>query len=906
MDEHRPDPDALLAEIEAGAADGQAEIRGGRLKVFLGATAGVGKTYAMLEAAHERVRAGMDVVVGVVETHGRQETAELLEGLEVLPRRKVVHRGIELTEIDLDAALARRPRILLVDELAHTNAPGSRHAKRWQDVEELLAAGIDVYATVNVQHVESLNDVVARITHVRVGETVPDRVVEDADQVELIDLPPEELLQRLSEGKVYMPEQVERAKQHFFKPGNLIALRQLALRFTAGHVDEDMRGYRRAHGVGATWPVTERLVVGVGPAPSSRNLVRGTKRLASQLGCEWHAVFVETPEYARWPEADQKRVWETLRLARELGAETATVAGPAASALIDYARRQNASRIVVGKSHEAPWRERLFGSRLEDVLRRSGDIDVYVTAGVADGEEPAARPAVSAEREPIDLGVALGAVAATTILGVVLRERTDLANIIMLYLGVIVGLAALVGRRASLLASVVSVAAFDFFCVPPYNTFAVSDTRYIPVFAVMLVVALVVSTLTARLRMQVDASRRREVRTSGLFGVTRELVGLQEPLEIAAVVTRQLSALFETEVRLLAPDPFRRVRTLDLLSPGEEAIAPGVAEWVLEHLRPAGLGTATLPDSGALYVPVSSGDRALAVLELSGGGAAGFHDPEKMQLLETFAQQTGAALDRARLAAEGRRAEHLAELSRLKSRFVSVASHELDEPLEGLEEAVRQLEARLQASSTGADAATVALMRAASDHASKLRVLAQELLDLSRFEAGTVELQLEDVAPGSIVRAAVAGAESAAREMGKALLAEPPADLPLVRADPAQVRRALDNLIDNALRYAKHRVVVNADSLPDFVQISVSDDGPGIPVADQERIFEPFLGAGSRESIGLGLSITREIARAHGGDVWVDSGPGPGSVFSFNLPVATPWDVDDGPGERSTESRSAR
>ncbi|MGE0158186.1 MAG: DUF4118 domain-containing protein [Gemmatimonadales bacterium] len=890
LDEHRPDPDALLAEITAAKEDLPTDARSGQLKIFLGATAGVGKTFAMLEAAHERARAGVDVVVGVVETHGRRETAELLEGLEVLPRRRVQHKGIELTELDLDAALVRRPNILLVDELAHTNAPGSRHAKRWQDVEELLAAGIDVYATVNVQHLESLNDVVARITHVRVTETVPDRVVEDANQVELIDLPPEELLRRLSEGKVYVPEQAERATQHFFKPGNLIALRQLALRYTAGHVDEHMRGYRRAHGVGATWPVAERLVVGVGPAPSSRSLVRATKRLASQLGCEWHAVFVETPEYARWPEADQRRVWGTLSLARELGAETATVAGPAASALIEYARRQNASRIVVGKPHEPVWRDRLFGSRLADVLRRSGDVDVYVISGEPDEEEPPRRTAPDVKREPADLGVALGAVAVTTILGVVLRERTDLANIIMLYLAVIVGLAALLGRRASLLASLISVAVFDFFCVPPYNTFAVEDTRYFPVFAVMLVVALVVSTLTARMRGEVDASRRREVRTSALFGVTRELVGLQEPTAIAAVVTQQLSAVFGASVRLLAHDPFRRLRTLDPAAPGEEAIAPGVAEWVHDHRKPAGLGTATLPHSGALYVPVTVGERTLAVFEISGEGAAGLQDPEKLQLLETFAQQTGAALERARLAAEGRRAEHLTELSRLKSRFVSVASHELDDPLEKLEQTIRELDQRVHHANVSDAAAIRGLLREAHVNMSELRTLSQELLDLSRFETGAVELRLQDVAPAEIVREAVEGARPAAQAMGKSLLADSTSSLPLVRADPAQVVRALGNLVENALRYAKGRVVVSADVLPDFVQISVADDGPGVPVADQERIFEPFLGEGSRESVGLGLAIAREIVRAHGGDVWVDSGPGPGSVFSFNLPVAAKGD----------------
>ncbi|MEQ1855331.1 MAG: sensor histidine kinase KdpD [Longimicrobiales bacterium] len=886
MNEHRPDPDALLAEIQGEVTDLEGPGRRGRLKVFFGATAGVGKTYAMLEAARERARAGLDVVVGVVETHGRKETAALLEGLDVLPRRRIQHRGIWLEELDLEGALARRPEVLLVDELAHTNAPGSRHQKRWQDVEELLAAGIDVYATVNVQHLESLNDVVARVTHVRVQETVPDRLVEEAHQVELIDLPPDELLQRLSEGKVYVPEQVERARQHFFQPGNLIALRQLALRYTAGHVDERMRGYRRAHGVGATWPVGERLVVGIGPAPSSRSLVRATKRIATQLGAEWHAVFVETPESSRWPEEDRKRVWETLSLARELGAETATVGGSGAAAILDYARRENATRIVVGKPHHSRWRDRLFGSRIEDVIRRSGDVDVYVISGEEEDASAARRRYTPQKREPIDLAIALAAVAAVTGLAVFLRERTDLANIVMLYLAAIVALAALLGRRASLLASLLSVAAFDFFGVPPYNTFAVRDARYLPVFAVMLVVALVVSTLTARLRAEVDASRRRERRTAALLGVTRELVPLEEPTAIAAAVTRQLTAIFGTPVRLLAPDPFGRLRTLDPAAPGAEALTPGVAEWVRNHGKPAGLGTSTLPDSGALYVPVAVGEEPLAVLEVPGERAAEFRDPEQMQLLETFARQTGAALERARLAAMSRRAEHLTELSRLKSRFIAVASHELRNPLNSLGLAVELLEERLSGTQLADDAVSRELLAAAHGDVSRLRTLAKELLDLSRLEAGAVELHLQDVAPATLIQQSISSAEITARERGKSLLTEIAPGVALVRADPALVARALDNLIDNALRHAAGKVVVTADLVPDFVQFSVADDGPGVPLQEQERIFEPFAGEGSRESVGLGLSITREIVRAHGGDVWVDSGPGPGAVFTFNLPLA--------------------
>lgn len=883
MNDRRPDPDALLAHVNAT----DAERRRGRLKIFFGAVAGVGKTFAMLEAGRQAAKEGRDVVVGVVETHGRKETEALLEGLEILPRRQTEHRGVMLTEFDLQAALERKPSLILVDELAHTNAPGSVHEKRWQDIEDLREAGIDVHTTVNVQHLESVNDVVARITHVQVQETVPDSVLEGADEVELIDLPPGDLLKRLKEGKVYVPERVRVARENFFRQGNLIALRQLALRYTAEHVDDAMAVYRRAHAVEETWPVRERLLVGVGPSPSSRRLVRAAKRMAERLEAHWTAVFVETPEYASFSEDDRQRVWETLRLARQLGAETASIAGEGTAALLDYARKHNVSKIVVGKPSHSPWRDRLLGSRLDAVVRASGDIDVYVISGDED-EPPVSRVE---HEEPVRLreyAVSVAGVLLLTLVAIALRERVELANLIMLYLAGIVVAAARLGRGPATLSAILSVAAFDWFCVPPYGTFDVHDTRYFPVFAVMLVVGLVISRLTARLRRRAELSRAQEARTAALFAVARELVALEEPVAIDEAVRRHFSETFGARGRILAPDPFGEPRERRGGS-ASEAADPGVARWVLEHGRPAGPGTGTLAEASALYLPVAAGGaRPVAVLEVPTEVTPTLRDPERMQLAETFAAQAGAALERARLAAESRRAEQLVELDRLKTEFVAVAAHELRTPLTSLGVAVEILMERLACDLESDDPKTGAMLRVAHEDVQRLRTLVEDLLDLSRLESRRIELKIAPTPPGALIDEAIEQVR-AAGEGGAIIIHEPSPDLPPVRADPPQIARALRNLIDNAARHASPggRVVVSADSLPDFVQFSVADDGPGIPLADQDRVFEPFFGTeedGGRA--GLGLAIVRRIVLAHGGDVWVDSRPGPGTVFSFTLPQA--------------------
>jgi two-component system sensor histidine kinase KdpD len=644
MKSDRPDPDALLAL----AKEEEERERRGKLKIFFGATAGVGKTYAMLEAAQELRQRGVDVVVGWVETHGRKETEALLAGLEVLPPRSVEHRGIQLREFDLDGAKARTPAVLLVDELAHTNAPGSRHAKRFQDVEELLAAGIDVWTTVNVQHVESLNDVVGQITGVVVRETVPDSILERADQVELVDLPPEELLKRLEEGKVYVPEQAQRALRSFFRPGNLIALREMALRKTAERVEAQMQRYRELHGIAETWPVAERLLVAVSSGPNAARLVRAARRLAERLRAEWVVVYVETPAELRLPKESRDRVWQTLRLAERLGAETVTLDGQRpAEEILRYARRRNVSKIVVGKPAHPRWKDVLFGSVRDELERESGEIDVYVIAGELDEGWPA--PARRPRREP-DRRSYLAAILATALatgVSALMFPRFEQTNLVMVFLLGVVWTAFRHGRGPAILASILSVAAFDFFFIPPHLTFAVSDTQYLVTFAVMLVTALVISTLTVRLRQQVEAASERERRTAALYAMSRELAAAADTDAVLAAAARHIREVFLSQVLLLLPDATGRLqeRAAESVTFLFDVREQAVAQWVHDHGRMAGKTTDTLPAAKGLYLPLRTSRGIVGVLGVHPADPQLLVSPDQLHLLEAFANQIALAVE---------------------------------------------------------------------------------------------------------------------------------------------------------------------------------------------------------------------------------------------------------------------
>ena len=885
MTADRPDPDALLARVK----DEEARQRRGKLKVFFGAAAGVGKTYAMLQAAREQRADGIDVVVGYVETHQRAETEALLDGLELLSRRALEYRGTLLHELDLDAALQRRPVLILVDELAHTNAPGSRHAKRWQDVVELLEAGIDVYTTVNVQHVESLNDVVARITGVVMRETVPDSVFEQADEVELIDLPPDDLLQRLREGKVDRPVQAGEAAEHFFRKGNLLALRELALRRTADRVDAQMRVYRREHAIDRVWPTAERVLVCVGPGPWATRLVRAAKRMADQIGAEWIAAHVETPAQLRLPAEARDSVIQTLRLAEQLGGQTITLSGETMSgAILAYARDRNVSKIVVGKPTRTRWQRLLVGSIVDALVQGSGDVDVYVITG---SREDAAPPApVERRRLATDrraYGLAVAVVAAATGVAWLLFPFSDQSNLVMVYLLGIIAVAMRTGRGPSLLASFLSVAVFDVFFVPPYLTFAVSDVRHLLTFVVMLVVGFVISGLTVRTRAQAEAALHREQRTAALYAMSRELAGTRGVDELLTIAVRHVAEVFHSRIVILTPGLDGSLVSWVGGQFDVDANDLGVGRWVFEHRQPAGLGTATLPGASALYVPLLASTGPVGVLGLQPPDRHAMDAPERLHQLETFAAQTALALERARLAEAGQAAQVRIETERLRNSLLSSVSHDLRTPLAAITGAVSTI---LEDGARVDDRTRQELLESVRDEAERLNRLVQNLLEMTRLESGALPLHREWHPLEEIVGAALS--RLGTRLTGRRVTTRVPGDLPLVAIDDVLVEQALGNLLDNALKYtpAGTPIDIIATAGDRNVTVEVADHGPGLPPGKEERVFEKFYRVdpvGARGA-GLGLAIARGIVQAHGGRLWAQNLPGRGVAFLFTLPLGEP------------------
>ena len=884
MADRRPDPDDLLRR----ASQEEARQHRGKLKVFFGATAGVGKTYAMLEAARQQRADGVDVVVGCVETHGRTETAALLDGLERLPPHLVEYGGTMLSEFDLDAALARRPTLILVDELAHTNAAGCRHAKRWQDVHELLDAGINVYTTVNVQHLESLNDVVAKITGVVVRETVPDSVLEQADEVELIDLPPDDLLQRLKEGKVYVPEQAQEAVRNFFRKGNLIALRELALRSTADRVDAEMRVYMREHAIERVWPAGERVLVCVGPSPFSARLVRTAKRMAERLEAEWIVAYVETPALVRLPPEARDRVVQTMRLAEQLGAETVTLTGARMSdEILAFAHSKNVTKIVVGKPSRSLWKRILAGSIVDALVEGSGDIDVYVTSG-----EPEALPAPRAPRRRVapdwaGYAAAAAVVALATGLAWLMFPLFERSNLVMAYLLGVIAVATRHGRGPSLVASILSVAAFDFFFVPPYLTFAVSDTQYLVTFAVMLVLAFVISGLTIRIRDQAEAVRQREQRTAALYAISRELAGTRSVDDLLKIAVRHIGDVFHSQVVvLLSTEDGRlapRMASDDRLDLDARELA--VARWAFDHRQVAGLGTATLPGASALYLPFAASRGPLGVLGLRPDDRHAFEAPEQMHQLETFANQIAVAIERALLADEARAAQVRMETEHLRSSLLSSVSHDLRTPLATITGAVSTVldnGARLD------DGTRRELLESVREEAERLNRLVHNLLEMTRLESGALQIRKDWHPLEEVVGAALS--RLGKRLAGRRVTTKVPPDLPLVAIDDVLIEQVLVNLLDNAVKYTPPGSLINilATASDENVTVEVTDHGPGLPAGDERRVFDKFYRGGSTDGqgAGLGLAICEGIVRAHGGRIWAQHAPGGGASFLFTLPLA--------------------
>ncbi|MCA8236702.1 sensor histidine kinase [Burkholderia cenocepacia] len=919
---NRPDPDQLLDKLQRD----EEKQRRGQLKIFFGASAGVGKTYAMLQAARQRVQEGVDVVVGIVETHGRAETAALLDGLDVLPPARIDYRGRTLAEFDLDGALARAPQLILVDELAHSNVQGARHLKRWQDVYELLDAGIDVYTTVNVQHLESLNDVVGAITGIRVWETVPDRVFDAADEVTLVDLPAEELLERMRDGKVYLAQQAERAVRNFFRKGNLIALRELALRRTADRVDAQMREYRADRSIQRIWQARERLLVCVGPGPEAPTLVRAAARLAASLKADWIAVYVETPRLQRLPDARRQRTLDALKLAAELGAETATLAGAdAVAALIGYAKVRNVSKLVAGGSPKVGLARRFARPFGEQLAERAGDVDLMLIRASASDEARAA-PLDARARDwrdafaqfgthrspPRHYAYAAAICAAITVVASVVSGRLDLTNLVMLYLLGVVFSAVRLGRGPGVLQSFLSVAAFDYFFVPPRMSFSVSDTQYLLTFFGMLLTSLVISHLTSTLTRQASVAQRRERRTGAIYAMARELGAALTTEQIVEIGSRHVGEVFRARVAFLLPDSADQVRQ-KIEEPDAAVTLTGaeldsdVGQWVYDQQKPAGRGTDTLPATAALYLPLKAPMRTRGVLAVASREPRELEVPEQQRMLDAFAAQIALALERVHYVEIARDALVNMESERLRNSLLSAISHDLRTPLTTIVGFSSML-ANGRAAAQAGDAAAAArlaqregeLVDAIHDEALRMTGIVTNLLDMARLQAGSLQIKRQWSLLEETVGAALAACRRVlARHPVRVAL---PADLPLLQMDAVLMERLFTNLFENAAKYTPPdtSLDIGAERVTDdgqpFVRVHVDDYGPGLPAGMEARIFDKFT-RGEKESatpgIGLGLAICRAIVEAHGGKIGALNRTAPdghvtGARFWFTLPVDTP------------------
>jgi two-component system sensor histidine kinase KdpD len=891
MGEQRPDPDELLEKVRRETE----KSLEGQLKIFFGAAPGVGKTYAMLEAAREKRAEGMDVLVGLVETHSRKETEALLEGLEVLSRRRVEYRGRVLQDFDLDAALLRKPALILVDELAHTNAPGSRHKKRWQDVYELLGAGISVYTTVNVQHLESLNDVVTQITGINVRETIPDFLLDRADEIELIDLPPDDLLQRLREGKVYVPDQAAAAIENFFRKGNLIALRELALRRTADRVDEQMQVYRQDKGIKNIWPTADRILVCVGYNPRSIRLIHAARRLAAVLRAEWIAVHVEAPSRVRPSEQDLKQLADHMRLAQSLGAETVTLSGQRVSEeVLTYARSRNVSKIIAGKPTHARWKDKLFGSPLDEIVRGSGDIDVYVISG--DVTEPHRHPEVEpqhrAPRKREWLWSVL-TIAVCTGVAAFMFPYLELVDLAMVYLLGVMITASRTSTWPSLFAALLGIAAFDFFFVPPYYTFVVSNVRYFVTFIVMFIVSFVISRLTLRVRQQAEAARLRERRTAALYNLSRDLVRERGTERLKEIAAKHMGEVFDSDVVVLVADEQNRL-VASTNGPGASGLDQqelGVAQWVYEHRQPAGLGTDTLPGAKALYLPLVASSGAVGIVGIQPRAFTGSFDPEQFHYLETFANQTAMAIERTFLVEEAHRALLKAETESLRNTLLSSISHDLRTPLSAITGAVSTL---LQNDVTIDKDSRVELLQTIHEEAEHLNRMIRNVLDMTRLESGAIKLNKEWQSLEEITGMVLG--RLAEKLKDRPLSTNLPEDLPLIRCDGLLIGQVLMNLLENAVKYTPPGtpLELSATVLIFEVMVELADRGPGIPPGEEERIFEKFVRSrATGGGVGLGLTICRTIVAAHDGTIWAENRPGGGAVFRFTLPIGGQPLLDD-------------
>ncbi|PRD42842.1 two-component sensor histidine kinase [Phyllobacterium phragmitis] len=901
--DRRPSPEALLKAAQ------REETRAGKLKIFVGSAPGVGKTYEMLRTAHARAKDGYDIVAGVVETHGRNETAALLEGLEIVPHKHITYRGRRLEEMDIDAIIERRPQIVLVDELAHTNASGSRHPKRYMDVEELLDNGIDVYTTVNIQHIESLNDVVAQITRVRVRETVPDAIFDRADAVELIDLTPEDLIARLRDGKVYVAKQATRALKHFFSPANLTALRELALRRTAEQVDEQLLTQMQAGAIEGPWAAGERILVCVSEDPRSAGLVRYAKRLADRLHAPWTALYIECRRGSELSEEQRDRIADTLRLAQGMKGEAVTIPGSerrVADDAIGYAQANNITHIVIGKSSRSRWFEILNGSVVHELVRRAGNISVHVIAGeqiaggaIAKKTVKTAQPAPAFNYRPY--GVSVLAVAASVGFGLALWPWIRIENIDLVFLAAIVGVAVRFGLWPSLFTSVLSTLCYNFFFTDPYYTLLVS--RPTDVIAVIFfgIVAIVVSHVAARARIQAVAAMGRARTTESLYTFSRKLAGVGTLDDVLWVAAYQTALMLKVQVVLLLPEQDGAI-TVKSGYPPEDMLDDSdlaAANWAWKNDRPAGRGADTLPGARRLFLPMRTGRGVVGIVGIDSDKPGPLLTPDQRRLLDALIDQAALAIERVHLVEDMDRAQRTIETDRLRSALLTSISHDLKTPLAAIMGAAGTLKEFAPALD---DQAKAELLGTVIDESERLNRFIANLLDMTRIESGAIstEPQLGLHYVGDIVGSALKRARK--MTVGHEIDIDIPSDLPMLRLDPVLFEQVLFNLLDNAAKYApaESAIVIRGRENEDFVVLQIMDEGPGIPPQDLERVFDTFYRVAKSDQVragtGLGLSICRGFIEAMGGTISAGNRTDrSGAVFTITMPVPSEEPFLDNP-----------
>ncbi|WP_027556735.1 sensor histidine kinase KdpD [Bradyrhizobium sp. Cp5.3] len=888
--EQRPSPEALL---EAARRE---ESASGKLKIFVGAAPGVGKTYEMLQSAHAKRKAGIDVVVGFVETHGRAETEALLRGLEVIPRKKLDYRGQMVEEMDLDAVIARRPQIALVDELAHTNAAGSRHPKRYLDVEELLSHGIDVYTAVNIQHIESLNDVVAQITHVRVRETVPDSVFDRADAIELIDLTPDDLIQRLREGKVYVPKQAERALEHYFSPGNLTALRELALRRTAERVDEQLLTHMQANAIAGPWAAGERILVCVSEDPRAAGLVRYTKRLADRLHAPFTAISIETRRSLQLSDEERDRLADTLRLAEALGGEALTIPAVGrriADDVVNFAQGNNVTQIVIGKSTRSRWFEMTRGSVVHDLVRRAGNISVHVIPGdeLADQSAPKTAVQTAARSEPFNplpyvksLGIVLVGLGAAELI----QPWFGIENVDLVLLTSVVAVAVRYGLWPSLLATVAASLCYNFFFIPPIYTFTITDPTNVAAFFLFMLVAMLVSNVAARVRIQADTAIGRIRMTEQLYAFSRKLAGTATLDDVLWASAYQIALMLKVRVVLLLPED--GLLTVKSGYPPEDQLDQAdlaAANWAWSNDRPAGRGSDTLPGAKRLFLPMRTGRGPIGVIGIDNDRTGPLLTPDQRRLLDALVDQGALAIERVLLVEDMDRVKRTIESERLRSALLTSISHDLKTPLAsvlGAASTMRDLAGALS------DTEKRDLLATVIDESERLNRFIANLLDMTKLESGAIvpNTALHDL--GEIVG-------SALRRAAKILTAHKvelvlAADLPMLELDAVLFEQVLFNLLDNAAKYSPLDTTISIRSQrdKDRVVLQVADEGDGIPPDELESVFDKFYrvqkGDHVRPGTGLGLAISRGFVEAMRGTISAaNRSDRSGALLTIRLPV---------------------